>query len=57
MFRLEKTNITEAGKKCLEEASRLSRNTVEVTYTPNIHLQRRLESKTKDQSLNCGSSY
>jgi len=56
-FRLENTKITETGKKCLEKASCLSRSTVEVTYTPNIHLQRRLENKTKDQSLNCGSSY
>jgi len=56
-YRLENTKITKAGKECLKKASHLSRSSVEITYTPNIHLQRRLESKTKDQSLNCDSSY
>ena len=57
LFRLDNTGITEAGKKLLAEASKRSKSGVEVTYIPNIHLRRKLEEKTKNQSLNCGSSY
>ena len=55
--RLDNTGITEAGKKLLEEASKQSKSAVEVTFIPNIHLRRKLEKKTINQSLNCGSSY
>jgi len=54
---LDNTGITEAGKKLLEEASKQSKSGVEVTFIPNIHLRRKLEKKTINQSLNCGSSY
>ena len=56
-FRLDNTGITEAGKKLLEKASKLSRSGVEVTYVPNIHLWKKLEERTAEWSLICGSSY
>lgn len=55
--RLDNTGITAAGKKLLEEASKQSKSSVEVTFIPNIHLRRKLEKKTINQSLNSGSSY
>ena len=57
LFRLDNTGITVAGKKLLEEASKHSKSGVEVTFIPNIHLRRKLEKKTINQSLNSGSSY
>ena len=55
--RLDNTGITAAGKKLLEEVSKHSKSSVEVTFIPNIHLRRKLEKKAINQSLNSGSSY
>ena len=56
-YRLERTLVTRFGKKILDMVSR-TKDGLEITYTPNVHLRKMLENKDEaSQTLNCGSSY